>query len=276
MRRGSVHAVFTLAVSAAVLGLLAGSAAAESTFDKVKRAGKYVAGVRYDMPPLGTVDKTGNPVGFGVDLAKALADRLGVKVEFVQSTSKNRIPLLENGQIDMEIGVTTPTRQRDEVVDFTIVYCWDQVTLLVRKGESLNIKDYGPPRKVATTQGSLTLNTLKARIPNADVVLFQEYTDAVLALQNKKVDGVGMSVASATIFTKSNPRLAVGKPFKDDPWAIMVRQDDSKWRDALNFALQELWRDGVYQHAYTKHFGAEPHFQLWSPYKLQPGIGKDD
>ena len=62
----------------------------------------------------------------------------------------------------------------------------------------------------------------------------------------------------------------------DDPWAIMVRPNDSRWRTALNHTLQALWRDGVYQTLYEKHFGSKPKFYMWSPYKLQPGIGKDD
>ena len=249
------------------------AAHAEGTLDKIKRTGEFLAGVRYDFPPVGTVDLSGNPVGFGPDLAKAIADKLGVKVKYVQSTSQNRAPLLLNGQIDAEIGITTPFRSREETADFTIPYCWDSTTILVHKGDDLDPKDYAPPKKVATTQGSGNVTVFKRIVPNADFVLFQEYPDAFAALQNHKIDAVVLNRAATGVVLKSDPTLAVGKDIDRDVWAIMVRQDDSKWRTFLNATLQELWASGEYQKLYAKWFGEQPWFPMWSQYGLQPGIG---
>jgi len=126
---------------------LAPSAQAENTLDKIHRTGVFLAGVRYDFPPVGTVDDAGKPTGFGPALAKSFADKLGVKVQYVQVTSKSRIPLLLNGSIDADIGPTTPTVERNKVVDFTIPYVWDGDSLIVYKGASLNITDYAPPQE---------------------------------------------------------------------------------------------------------------------------------
>ncbi|MBM3490608.1 MAG: transporter substrate-binding domain-containing protein [Alphaproteobacteria bacterium] len=258
----------------AALAVAALPAAAESTLEKIKRTGKFQAGVRFDFPPVGSIDTAGKPDGFGPDIARIMAEKLGVQVEFVQVTSKTRIPLLENGSIDADIGPTTPTVKRDEVVDFSIPYVWDGVTIVVRKGDSLNVKDYGPPKKLATTQGSFIIDLLKEQLPNADIVLFQEFPDAIVALQNRKVDAVGVNRFNGVAFAKKNPNLEVGKDFFVDPWAIGVRENDSKWRDFVNLTLQELWFQGKYQQLYAKHFGQEPNFMLWSQFRLQPGVGE--
>jgi polar amino acid transport system substrate-binding protein len=247
---------------------------AEGTLDKIKRTGVFLAGVRFDFPPVGTVDLSGDPVGFGPDLAKAFADKLGVKVKYIQVTSQNRIPLLLNGQIDAELGITTPFKQREEVVDFTLTYVWDSTTVLIHKGDDPDPKHYGPPKKVATTQGSANIDVFKSIVPNADFVLFQEYPDAFAALQNHKVDAVVLNRATTGIAVKSDPTLTTGSDINVDPWAIMVREDDSKWRKFINWTMQEMWAKGEYQTLYAKWFGEAPRWHMWSEYELQPGIGK--
>ena len=274
LRRLGIWALALAAALPLALAAPAGAQQGQSTLDKVKQSGKFLAGVRFDFPPVGSVDNTGKPIGFGPELAKVFADRLGVQVEYVQVTSKTRIPLLQNGSIDADIGPTTPTVKRDEVVDFSIPYVWDGVGLLVKKGSSLNVKDYGPPKKVATTQGSFIIDLVKEQLPNVDLVLFQEFPDAVVALQNGKVDAVGVNRFNGIAFAAKNPNLAMGDDFYVDPWSIGVRENDSDWRDFINFTLQELWQTGEYQKLYAKHYGAPPKFHMWSEFRLQPGIGE--
>lgn len=244
----------------------------QSTLEKIKNSGKLVAGVRFDYPPVGTIDMAGKPVGFGPDIAKLLADALGVKVEYQQITSKTRIPLLTNGNVDALFDAMTPTKKRDEVVDFVTVYVWDTGVLIVPKGESQNIRDYGPPKKIATTQGSLFIKLVKDQLPNADLVLFQEYPDAVVALLNHKVNAIAINRSVAGTFVKANPQLDISEPFFHDPWAIGVRENDSDWRDFISWELQKMWANGTYKKVFERHFGAKPTFSMWSQYRLQPGI----
>ncbi len=243
----------------------------KSTFDKIKEAGVFKAGVRFDSPPMGYVDASGKPTGFGVDVATEFAKRLGVRVEFVEGTSRTRIPLLLNGSYDAEIGTTSPTVEREKVVDFTIPYFWDSGSILVRKGESTNPKDYGAPKKIAVTQGSFFVDLFKALRPDAQFTVFQEYTDSVAALQQKRVDAVLINRSNAVDFAKQQPNLVVGGNFVELPIGIAIRQNDSKWRNWLNLTLQQMWKDGTYKKLYVKHYGEEPKFYMWSPNQLQPG-----
>jgi polar amino acid transport system substrate-binding protein len=247
-------------------------AAVADTLSKVKAAGAMLAGVRNDFPPIGSIDTGGKPVGFGPDLAEAFAKKLGIKTEFVPTTSRTRIPLLQNGSIDCEFGITTPTVERERTVDFSIPYVWDAVAIIIKEGASRKVADYAPPKKVATTQGSYIIELFKQHIANPEIVLFQEYPDAVQALRNGKVDGVGINRASSVAYVRKGSGLQMSEDMVRDPWAIMVRPNDSTWRNWINHTLQELWKDGTYKMLWEKHMGEAPDFYMFSPYMLQPGI----
>jgi polar amino acid transport system substrate-binding protein len=265
----------SLLISAVFLCLVGAPAAAQDTLEKIKRSGELLAGVRPDGPPLGFRDEKGEFAGFGVDVAKAVAQKLGVKVTFVPSNSSTRIPLLTSGRIDAEFGSTTPTRDREDVADFTIVYIWDEVLMLVRAGQSHKPVDYKPPKKVSTTQGNFAISLFKKIVPEADIVIFPEYTEAVLALVAGKVDAVLTTRYIAESWKKKySTQIEIGDTFFTDPEAIMVRENDSKWRKFLNWTLQEMWADGRFQALYEKHFSYKPNYSLWSERGLQPGIVK--
>ena len=264
-----------LTISVLALATMAAqSVRAEDTLAKVKEKGLLVAGIRSDNPPVGYYGENGKLAGFAVDIANAIAGRLGVEIELVPTNSKTRVPLVKGGRVDAEFGSTTPTRQRDEVVDFTIVYLWDAVVPLVRKGDSLRHTDYGPPKKAASTQGNFTIPLFLDDVPDGDVVIFQEFPDAVVALLNGKLDTVLMArFAAASWAKKYKGKFAVGEVFFEDPQAIIVRENDSNWRDELNFMLQEMWSEGEFQKIHEKNFGYPPSWQnIWSDRRLQPGL----
>ena len=273
MTKGTRRWIAVLGAVATATAITVTPAAAQDTLEKIKSSGKLVAGVRFDFPPMGTIDANGNPVGFGADLAKEFADKLGVSVEYVQTTSKTRIPLLVNGSIDADIGPTTPTVKREQVVDFTIPYVWDAGTIVVRKGSSPDLKDYAPPKTIATTQGSLFVDLVEAELPNAEFLLLQEYPDTIVALLNGKADAVATNRFNAVAVLERQPDLMVGNDYFADPWAIGVRQNDSPWRDFLNITMQEMWQSGKFQELYANWFGAEPNWMMWSQFRLQPGVG---
>ena len=180
--------------------------------------------------------------------------------------------MLQNGSIDCEFGITTPTAEREKTVDFSMPYVWDAVAIIIKDGASRKVADYAPPKKVATTQGSYIIDLFKQHIANPEIVLFQEYPDAVQALRNGKVDGVGVNRASSVAYVRKGSGLQMSEDMVRDPWAIMMRPNDSNWRTWINHTLQELWKDGTYKALWEKHMGEAPDFYMFSPYMLQPGI----
>lgn len=252
---------------------------ADSTLEAIQKRGTLLAGVRYDYPPNGSLDGQGNNVGFGPDIARALAKRLGVEVEFVQTTSKNRIPLLLNGQIDADIGPTTPTKTRDEVVDFSYTYIVDQAVIMVRKGDSTDPKAYfGSDKVVGALQGSSFVGLWKEYSPDADIKEYQEFPQLVVALAKGKVDVVPVTSGSVYDLIEKlgdgAKDLVVGGVFYEDMHAIGVRENDSDWRDWVNWALQRMWEDGSFQVIYKKHYKIEPPFEIGDSGRIQPGVKK--
>lgn len=252
---------------------------AQSTLQEIQKRGKLIAGVRFDVPPNGYLDAQGNNVGFGPDIAREFAKHLGVEVEFVQTTSKTRIPLLLNGQIDADIGSTTPTKTRDEVVDFSHMYNLERSVILVRQGDSTDPDDYYNTDKiVGGLQGSFFVYLWKQSSPDAKFKEYQEFPELVIALAQGKVDVVpAPMVQSRDLLEKLGPRaenIAIGGVFFEDPQAIGVRENDSDWRDWVNWALQRMWAEGTFQEIYRKHFKSEPAFSLGDAGRLSPGYDK--
>lgn len=259
------------------------TAQVKSTYDEVRSRGKLIAGVRADYPPVGMLDASGNFSGFGVDIAKELAKHLGVQVEFVQTTAANRIPLLLNGQIDAEIGPTTPTRARNEVIDFTYTYSWSRALIVVRKDKSKNVVDYlNDKAQIGAVQGAVYVDDWKAKSPKAKVKLYQEYPELMVALMQGQIDAALVNEITVIDLMEHNEKLkqqlVLGEAFYQDPIAIGVRQNDSKWRNWLNWGLQRMWAAGTFREIYKTHFKTDPPFHIWENGQLQPGVtevGKD-
>lgn len=254
--------------------MLAGtaSARADQTLDTVLKRGKLVAGITYDSPPSGYLDAQGNVLGYCADVARYLAKRLGVGVEFVQITASTRVPLLRTGRIDAEIAITTPNKVRNEVVDFTYSYISDNGVLLVREGQSTKVEDYYSPSKViGSTQGNGFVPSWKIQHPDAQFKLYPEESSVIVAVKKGDVDAVLTNQFSAHRFAQSGG-LAVTAPWTTSPDSIMVRQDESKWRNWLNWALQRMWVEGTLQKLYKKWYGIDVNFRMGDAGEIQSRV----
>jgi polar amino acid transport system substrate-binding protein len=263
-------ALLALTFSAGV----AAGARAESTLQTVEKRGEFHAGITTDSPPSAYLDAQGRQVGYCADVARYLAKRLGVKLVFVPVTAVSRIPLLTTGRIDAEVAVTTPQKVRNEVVDFTYSYIWDNAVLLVRDGESTNPADYqNNDKTIGATQGDGFIDRWKQISPNTKFQLFHEATDVAGALRKGDVDAAIVNQNAAIIFAKTGG-LKMSPPWTNSPDAIMVRQDDSKWRNWLNWALQRMWVEGTLQKLYVKWYGVAPTQSLGDYGEIQPRVGE--
>ncbi|MBI3024810.1 MAG: transporter substrate-binding domain-containing protein [Candidatus Tectomicrobia bacterium] len=256
-----------LALAFAALGAL-DAGAAESVLDKVKKRGEMIVGTKYDFPPMGFIDKdTGQPAGFEVDLAREIGQKLGVKVKFVQALSKTRIPLIVNGNVDLVIATMTHKRDREKAIDFSIHYIITGQRPITRKDTGITHVSQLAGKRVGSVQGgNAGPNLLKVQ-PKATIVQFQEHTETLLALKQKKVDALVTDDVLIQWMAKNNPDLAiVGKLYTVEPYGMGVRENDSKWRDAVNEALLDLWDSRKYHEIYRKWFGQDPEFEIpWYP-----------
>ncbi len=246
-------------VLAAAPALAQAQVPAGSTLDEVKKRGVVRVGVRQDVPGFGIVDDKGDTVGFDIDIATELAGRLGVKLELAPVTAATRVPLLQQGRLDMIVATLTHYRDRDKVVDFTIGYFWTGQKLMVKKDSGIHSAADMAGKRAGTTVGALALKNLTAAQPKAAGQTFEGYPEAFLAMQRGLVDAVVADIIILAGLRANSPApddyVIVGESLGGGDYAIGVRENDSKWRDALNFSLQDMWKDGTWDKIYAKWIG---------------------
>src|SRR5262245_16893593 len=95
---------------------------AQSTLETVQKRGTLIAGVRFDMPPYGYIGDNGSNTGMDIVIVETIAKKLGVKLELKQVTAQTRIPMLQNGTVDVLAAGIAHTIEREKVIDFTVTY----------------------------------------------------------------------------------------------------------------------------------------------------------
>lgn len=254
-------------VLALMLALVfAANAANAGKLEEIKNRGKLICGVKDSVYLFGFVDpKTNELTGFDVDICKAIGQKLGVPVEFKTVTSKNRIPMLAQGSVDILAATMTHKWERDETIDFSITYFMDGQKLLVKKGSGIKSTDDLAGKKVGTAKGSTSEQNIIAAQPKAHVVSFDEYPQAFLAMKQGKVAAVttDSGILAGLKASADNPDdyEIVGPFFSPEPYALGLPENDSDFRDFVNKALQQLWLDGSYA----------PLFEKWMGYPLPEG-----
>lgn len=256
----------TLLVLGVVLLFAGGSPAgadAKSMIEQVKERGVIKVGVRTKTPFLGFIDEKGNNAGFEIDLVREIAKRLGVKTQLEPVTSATRIPLLQQGRIDMIVATMSHYRKRDEVVDFSIAYFYTPQTLLVKKDSGIkNVADMAGKR-LGASLGSGTVKNFPKAQPKATVQTFEGWAEAFLALDRGMVDAVGTDVVILASLRAGSPNsenyelLGAAGSYGGGYFGIGLRENDSDSRDTINFILQDIWDDGTWDKLFDKWLGKD-------------------
>jgi len=242
--------------------------------EEIKKRGELIVGVKDAVVPFGYVDeKTNQLVGFDIDICKAVADKLGVKLVVKPVTSATRIPLLTQGSVDMVAATMTHKFERDDVIDFTVTYFMDGQKLLVKKGSGITSAKDLAGQKVGTAKGSTSEKNIKEAQPDVTVLSFEGYPQAFLALKQGKVAAV---TTDSTILlglkgSDENPAdwEIVGEIIAEEPYGVGVPENESDFRDFVNQTLMDLWKTGEYQKIYDKWFGKDTNYYLPLEWKME-------
>ncbi len=240
---------------------IAGSASAGGLEDARSR-GKLLVGVMTDFPPFGTLDPSGKPAGFDVDIARYLADSLfdeEGRLETVPVTPGSRIPFLYSDWIDMIVAAMTVTGERRQVLEFSDPYFVSASLLLVPAGSPVRgIADLAE-RKVAVVEGSIQEKDVALLAPAAKRVVFRTVPEAVGAIRAGKADALCQDDMLVLALAKETPGLkAVGTAILSRPYAIAVRKGDTTTLAWVNKKLSAMKNDGTYDRLRKKYFGATP------------------
>lgn len=250
------HAVLTATIALAatlVLGAAVPSRAADdNSVDAIKKRGTIKIGVKYDAPPFGSLNPQTNQVtGFDVDIARAIAKKiLGSpdKVELVQVKSDNRIPLVQNGDIDAFVATATITPARMKTIDFSNVYYRAGQSLLVKKGSSVRSYKDLDGKNVCSVQGSTPEQTIRRLVPKANVVTFETYPECLTALRGGRIDAVTTDNVILGGYEAQDPANLelVGGLFTFEPYGIGIRKGNASLAKAINDTLADLRKSGEY------------------------------
>ena len=182
--------------------------------------------------------------GFEVDIANALARRLGVHATFIQNDWQLLIPALERGDLDVILNGLEVTAVRRRRIAFTRPYFGFAVTLVVRRDADPNPGLAGlRGRRVGTLGGSLSHDVLSAE-PGLDVVLYEGTEEPYLDLEYGRLDGVVLDDIIAERFGLVRPTLRDGGVVGEGTYAIGLRPDEPALHRALDEALGDMIRDG--------------------------------
>lgn len=245
----------------AVVGMVCGKAAAGDTLAEVKKKGVLVVGVKDSLPPFGYVDeKTRQIIGYDVDFVKAIADKLGVKLELKPVTSASRMPQLIEGNIDIIAATMTKTPERAQQIDFSVTYFFTGQKFLVKKDTVKTLADL-EGKKIGTAKGSTSEQNVAKAIPTATILSFDDYPQAFLALQQGKVAAVttdesilaGMRGKAPNRDDYEIPDIQIS----DEPYGLGMRKGDKAFVDFVNATLIEMEQTGKAAEIFTRWFGPD-------------------
>ncbi|UQF38853.1 transporter substrate-binding domain-containing protein [Vagococcus lutrae] len=256
--------IITLVMSSLLIILLSAcgktSLAEQDVLERSQDANKIIWGVKNDTRLFGLMNiETGEVEGFDIDIAKAITKELlpnDGEAAFVEVTSKTRIPLLKNGNIDAIIATMTISDERKKVVNFSDVYFDAGQSLLVKEETPINgIEDLNENTTVLAVKGSTSAVNIREKAPTAKVLELENYSEAFTALQSGQGDAMTTDNSILLGIAEENEgyRLA-GDIFTDEPYGIAINKNQDDFLKAVNEALTTLKQNGTYDKIYQKWF----------------------
>ena len=253
------------------IALLAGGSAfaqASDTMAKVKASGVVTMGVRDSSGALSYTLGDGKYTGYHIEicerviasLEKAVGRKLEVKYQPV--TSQNRIPLVQNGTVDIECGSTTNNATRQKDVAFLPTTFVEEVRIAVKANSGITTIAQLNGKNVATTTGTTSVQTLRKneRATNVDFkeVYGKDHSDSFLLLESGRADAFVMdgAILAGNIATSKNPAdfKIVGDVLSVEPIAIMIRKDDPAFKKLGDDTVKEMMKSGEVAKLWDKWF----------------------
>jgi len=258
-----------LAIS--IIGLFSAPAAfaQQSTLDKMRSSGAVTMGVRESSGALSYTLGDGKYAGFHVEICNTvlrdIQKQLNMKtldVKYSPVTSQNRIPLLQNGTVDIECGSTTNNATRQKDVAFAVTTYVEEIRIAVKANSGITSLNQLNGRKVATTTGTTSVQLLrkheKATGVNFEEIFGKDHSDSFLLLESGRADAFVMdgSILAGNIANAKNPAdyRIVGEVIAVEPIAIMMRKDDPSFKKAVDDNIKKMMKDGTLTKLWDKWF----------------------
>ena len=254
----------------AIAAAAAGGAFAQAgdTIAKLKASGEITMGVRDSSGALSYTLGDGKYAGFHYELCQRIVANLektvGKKltVKYLPVTSQNRIPLVQNGTVDIECGSTTNNATRQKDVAFALTTYVEEVRIAVKANSGITSLGQLNGKKIATTTGTTSVQLLRkherAQNVNFNEIFGKDHAESFLLLESGRADAFVMDgqILAGNIATSKSPAdyKIVGEVISVEPIAIMLRKDDPAFKKVADDTLRDMMKSGEMAKSYDKWF----------------------
>ncbi len=259
-----------------VLGLVAvcasvGISAQEltGTLKKIKDTGAITIGYRESSIPFSYLDDKQQPIGYAMDLCMRVVEAVktelklpNLKVNLQPVTSSNRIPLLQNGTIDMECGSTTNSVERQKQVAFGPTYFVINVTAAVKKSSGIKQLADLNGKTISTTSGTTSVPLLKQyeKTKSAEIreIYGKDHAESFLLLSQDRTAAFIMDdiLLAGQIANAPNPQdyMIIPESLRQEPYSMMLRKDDPQFKALVDKTVGGIMKSGEIDKIYAKWF----------------------
>lgn len=265
MKKGFFKKILSTSIAASLcLGMIAcggtenkseGSKGEKNLLEEIKSKGKIVLGTSADYPPYefhAEIDSKDTIVGFDIDIAKEIANDLGVELEIQDMKFDSLVPALQAGSIDMVVSGMNPTPERAEVVDFSDIYYKAKHGILIKKSDkdTYKTKDDFDGLTVGVQKGTIQEELANTQMEGCNVKGLGKVPDLVLELLSGNAKAVVMEIPVADANAKANDELyVIEEPGfeldnEEEGSAIAVPKGSKELVDSINNTIKRLIAEG--------------------------------
>jgi glutamate/aspartate transport system substrate-binding protein len=266
----------------------AGAQDLTGTLKKVKETGTFTIGFRESSIPFSYLDDKQQPIGYAMDLCLRVVDAVktelkmpDLKLNLQPVTSSNRIPLLQNGTIDMECGSTTNSVVRQEQVSFGPTYFVINVTAAVKKKSKVKKLADLNGKTISTTSGTTSVPLLKSYKKTEKVAVKEIYGkdhgESFLLLADDRAEAFVMDdiLLAGQIANAKNPSdyRIIPESLRQEPYSMMLRKGDPQFKALVDKTVGGIMKSGEINKIYAKWFTSSvPPKGINMNFKMTPPI----
>ena len=263
------HRLLMALATFAVVSTTASAQETQSTLAKIQNGNSISIGHRETSVPFSYVDTNNQVIGFSQDICNRIIDAVKAKtghpdlhVRFIPVTSQNRIPLVQNGTVDLECGVTTNLTARQNQVAFSDTFFVATTRLLTRKDSG--IKDFADlaGKTVVTNQGTTSERLLRKmneeKKMNMQIISAKDYGEGRVTLETGRAVAYMMDdvllAGARSLTAKPADWVIVGTPESSEAYGFMLRKDDPEFRKLVDDVMIHEMKSGDIKTMYDKWF----------------------
>lgn len=251
----NIKKIIALVMAIALIACVFAGCGAEK---KTEEKSELVMGTSAGFPPYEFVDDNNEVVGIDAEIAKAIADKLGMKLTIKDMDFDSLLTAVQGGSIDIVLAGLTVSDERKESVNFTETYATGKQVIIVKEGSDIKSADDLEGKKIGVQSGTTGDIYCTDDFGQENVKQYKEGSLAVAALQQDQVDCVVIDNEPAKKFVEANEGLVILETeYVEEDYAAAIAKENTDLLKKVNDAMAELKADGTIDKIIAKYIKAE-------------------